>query len=145
MVTPACVSAGMSRMSYNQVLPYTRPVGASDEDAARAVYLRDLRPSAYRKTERADQEAHGEVKETLIDLAARVDKKNKTQERFAPPAKQKNLRNREFLIAMIMDDEGRSAAVPPVYYSCEGYVPFMMCIVPPSIQCKVCCFTCEPV
>ena len=106
---------GMSRTVYNQVLPYTRPVGVSDEDAARAVYLRSLRASSYRREERDSQRSKGELIDTLQDLAAIVDKKNKTQERFAPPAKQKNLRNVEFLIAMIMDDEGRSDAVPPVW------------------------------
>ena len=34
---------GVSSTVYNHVLPYTRPVGASDEDAARAVYLRSRR------------------------------------------------------------------------------------------------------
>jgi len=106
---------GMRRTIYNHVLPYTRPVGASDEDAARAVYLRSLRPSSYTIKEREDRMSTGQLIDTLQDLAAMVDKKNKTGERFVPPAKEKNLRNVEFLIAMIMDGEGRSAAVPPVW------------------------------
>ena len=105
----------MSRSQYNKVLPYTRPVGASDEDAARAMCLSMLRPSSYKKEEREDRQARGDSIETLLDLAAMVDKKNKTQERFTPPAKKKNLRNVEFLVAMVMDDEGRSDAVPPIW------------------------------
>ena len=105
----------MSRTQYNIVLPYTRPVGTSDEDAVRAVYLRGLRRSCYRKEESDAQKARGEVIDTLQDLAAGVDKKNKQQQRFTPPAKEKTLRNVEFLVAMIMDSEGRSAAVPPMW------------------------------
>jgi hypothetical protein len=108
-------SVGMSRTVYNDVLPYTRPVGASDEDAARAVYLRSLRASSYTIKERDSRMSKGQLVDTLQDLAAIVDKKNKTRQRFVPPGKTKNLRNVEFLIAMIMDDEGRSDAVPPVW------------------------------
>ena len=102
----------MSRAKYNIVLPYTRPVGASDKDAARAVYLRDLRPSCYKREERDKRVAAGCSIETLQDLAAKYDK---GQHRFVPPARQKNLRNVELLVGMIMDGEGRSDAVPPVW------------------------------
>ena len=101
----------MSRTIYNNVLPYTRPVGASDEDAARAMYLRCLRASCYRREERDKRVAAGYSIETLQDLAAKYDK---GQQRFVPPARQKHLRV-EFLVAMIMDGEGRSDAVPPVW------------------------------
>ena len=103
---------GMSRTAYNHVLPYTRPVGASDEDAARAMYLRCLRASCYRREERDKRVAAGYSIETLQNLAAKYDK---GQRRFVPPARQKHLRNVEFLVAMIMDGEGRSDAVPPVW------------------------------
>ena len=119
MVVPVAVLShssvrldGMSRTIYNHVLPYTRPVGASGEDAARAVHLRDLRASSYKREERDKRVAAGDSIETLQDLAAKYDK---GQQRFVPPAKQKNLRNVEFLVAMIMDGEGRSDAVPPVW------------------------------
>ncbi|DBB03022.1 TPA: hypothetical protein ACH3X1_013441 [Trebouxia sp. C0004] len=102
----------MSRTKYNNVLPYTRPVGASDKDAARALYLRDLRPICYKREERDKRVAAGCSIETLQDLAAKYDK---GQQRFVPPARRKNLRNVEFLVAMIMDGEGRSDAVPPVW------------------------------
>ena len=95
----------MSRIC--NVLPYTRPVGASDEDAARAGYLTLLRRSGLTKTERGD----GVVKDTLCDLSAKYDR---GQQRFTPPARKKNLRNVEFLAALILDGEGRSAAVPPI-------------------------------
>ena len=87
---------GMSRTAYNHVLPYTRPVGASDEDAARAMYLRCLRSSCYRREERDKRVAAGI--ETLQDLAAKYDK---GQQRFVPPARRKHLRNVELLVAMI--------------------------------------------
>ncbi len=66
-------SDGMSRTIYNNVLPYTRPVGASDEDAARAVYLRGLRPSCYKRDERDKRVAAGDSIETLQHLAATKD------------------------------------------------------------------------
>lgn len=52
--------------------------------------------------------------ETVQDLAAKYDNPAE-QRRFTPPAKAKNLRNREFLAAMILDGEGRSHAVPPIW------------------------------
>ena len=76
------LSDGMSRVNYT--LPYTRPVGASDEDASRARTLLGLRRSALTKTERED----GVVKDTLCDLLAKYDK---GQRRFTPPARKKNL------------------------------------------------------
>lgn len=69
----------------------------------------------YTRLERDSQRSKGELKDTLQDPAAMVDRKNKTPERFVPPARQKNLCNVEFLVAMIMDGEGRSDAVPPVW------------------------------
>ena len=103
----------MSRLKYN-VLQYTRTVDASDEDAARARCLLTMRPSSYSKRDREERAAAGKSIETLQDLAALYDDPAE-QRRFAPPAKAKNLRNREFLAAMIMDGEGRSNAVPPVW------------------------------
>jgi len=102
---------GMSRVKYS-VLPYTRPVGASDEDATRARQLLTMRSSSYNRGERERRKAAGDSIETLQDLAFKYDKE---QQRFAPPAKEKNLRNVEFLAAMILDGEGRSAAVPPIW------------------------------
>ena len=94
-------------------MPYTRPAGAFDEDAARARTLLGLRTSAYRKEEREKQMADGgKLIETLQDLAAKYDK---GQQRFTPPARKKNLRNVEFLASLILDGEGRSAAVPPIW------------------------------
>ncbi|DBB01521.1 TPA: hypothetical protein ACH3X1_000173 [Trebouxia sp. C0004] len=101
----------MSRVNYT--LPCTRPVGASDEDAARASALLFLRPSAYRKGERKKQMAdNGKLIETLEHLAAKYDK---GQQRVTPPARKKNLRNVEFFASLILDGEGRSAAVPPIW------------------------------
>ena len=95
------------------ILPYTRPEGASDKDAARARTLLRLRPSPYRKEERERQMADdGKLTETLQDLAAKYDK---GQQRFTPPARKKNLRNVEFLPSLIVDGEGRSAAGPPIW------------------------------
>ena len=85
----------MSRTAYNHVLPYARPVEASDEDTARAMYLRCLRASCYRREERDKRVAAGYSIETLQDLAAKHDK---GQQRFVPPARQKHLRNVEFLV-----------------------------------------------
>lgn len=62
---------GMSRTIYNSVLPYTRPVGASDEDAARAMYLRCLRASCYSRRDREARVAAGDSIETLQNLAAK--------------------------------------------------------------------------
>ena len=96
------------------MLSYTRTVDASDEDAARARCLLDMRPSSYSKTDREARTAAGKSIETLQDLAALYDNPAE-QRRFAPPAKAKNLRNKEFLAAMILDGEGRSHAVPPIW------------------------------
>ena len=93
----------MSRLKHN-VLSYTRTVGASDEDAARARSLLTMRPSSYSKTDREERTAAGKSIETLQDLAAKYDDPAE-QRRIAPPAKAKNLRNREFLAAMILDGE----------------------------------------
>ncbi|KAL3147722.1 hypothetical protein ABBQ32_002464 [Trebouxia sp. C0010 RCD-2024] len=103
----------MSRVKYN-VLPYTRTVGASDEDAARARSVLTMRFSFYRQNQRETPAAKGESIETVQDLAAKFDNPAE-QRRFAPPAKAKNLRNREFLVTMILDGEGRSHAVPPIW------------------------------
>lgn len=103
----------MSRSTYN-VLQYTRTVDATDEDAARARSLLIMRPSSYSKCDREARLARGDSIETLQDLAAQYDDPAE-QRRFAPPAKAKNLRNREFLAAMILDGEGRSHAVPPIW------------------------------
>ena len=103
----------MSRVKYN-VLAYPRTVDASDEDAARARCLLTVRLSSYSRTDREARTAKGDSIETVQDLAAKYDDPAE-QRRFAPPAKAKNLRNREFLVAMIMDGEGRSHAVPPVW------------------------------
>ena len=103
----------MSRVNYN-VLSYTRTMDASDEDAARARSLLIMRLSSYSKTDREARTAKGQSIETVQDLATKYDNPAEHQ-RFAPPAKAKNLRNREFLAAMIMDGEGRSNAVPPIW------------------------------
>ncbi|KAL3135430.1 hypothetical protein ABBQ32_007612 [Trebouxia sp. C0010 RCD-2024] len=103
----------MSRVKYS-VMQYTRTVGASDEDAARARSLLTMRPSSYSKRDREARTAKGENIETLQDLAAKYDDPAE-QRRFAPPAKAKNLRNVEFLAAMILDGEGRADAVPPIW------------------------------
>ena len=103
----------MSRSTYN-VLQYTRTVDATDEDAARARSLLTMRLSSYSKTDREARLAKGQSIETVQDLAAKYDNPAE-QRRFAPPAKAKNLRNREFLVAMILDGEGRSHAVPSIW------------------------------
>lgn len=103
----------MSRVKYN-VLSYTRTVDASDEDAARARSLLTMRLSSYSKIHREERTAKGESIETVQDLAAKYDDPAE-QRQFAPPAKAKNLRNRKFLVAMILDGEGRSHAVPPIW------------------------------
>ena len=103
----------MSRVKYN-MLAYPRTVDTSDEDAARARGLLTMRLSSYSRTDREARTAKGDSIETVQDLAAKYDDPAE-QRRFAPPAKAKNLRNREFLVAMIMDGEGRSHAVPPVW------------------------------
>ena len=103
----------MSRSKYN-VLQYTRTKDASDEDAARAKSLLTMRLSSYSRTHREERTAKGKSIETVQDLAAKYDN-SAEQRRFAPPAKAKNLRNREFLVAMILDGEGRSHAVPPIW------------------------------
>lgn len=103
----------MSSVKYS-VLQYTRTAGASDEDAARARSLLTMRPSSYIKRDREGRTAKGDIIETLQDLAALYDDPAE-QQRFTPPAKEKNLRNREFLSAMILDGEGRADAVPPIW------------------------------
>ncbi|DBA86107.1 TPA: hypothetical protein ACH3X1_005626 [Trebouxia sp. C0004] len=55
----------MSRTIYNHVLPYTRPVRASDEDTLRAVYLRSLRASSYRREQLDRQRIKAELIDTL--------------------------------------------------------------------------------
>lgn len=74
------------------------------------MYLRSLRRRSYRKEEQEVRKVEGRSFETLQDLAAMVDRKNKERQRFSPPAKEKTLRNVGFLVAMIMDSEGRSDA-----------------------------------
>ena len=103
----------MSRSKYT-VLQYTKTVDASDEDAARARSLLTMRFSSYSKIDREERTAKGQSIETVQDLAAKYDNPAE-QRRFAPPAKAKNLRNRELLVAMILDGEGRSHAVPPIW------------------------------
>ena len=92
-------------------MPYTRPAGAFDGDAARARTLLGLRTSAYRKEEREKQMADGgKLIETLQDLAAKYDK---GQQRFTPPARKKNLRNVEFLASLILDGEAAQPLCHP--------------------------------
>ncbi|DBB05686.1 TPA: hypothetical protein ACH3X1_012297 [Trebouxia sp. C0004] len=79
----------MSRV--NTILPYTRPEGASDEDAARARTLLRLAPAPT-----ARRSAKGKWPTTEnSSIPCRM--ADEGQQRFTPPARKKNLRNVEFL------------------------------------------------
>jgi hypothetical protein len=100
----------MSSLRCSRDLQYVPPEGASDENQARVRYLINLRKSSLTKREREQAAAAGKPTERLQDLAAKFDS---GRQRFIPPVAKKNLRNTEFLIALILDGEGRSDAVPP--------------------------------
>ena len=102
----------MGQVTYVDPLPYDPSAGATDESKARARYLRHLRLSAYRSEEASKRIARGQTTESLEMLAAKHDKH---RQRYAPPVAKKVLRNREFLVAMILDGENRSDAVPAAW------------------------------
>ena len=77
-----------------------KPAGVSKENEQRALVLCNMRQNKMKPKE--------PPRETLWDLAAKYDKG--VGRRWKS---QNVLHNREFLIALILDGEGRSDAVPP--------------------------------
>ncbi|DBA79709.1 hypothetical protein WJX77_006565 [Trebouxia sp. C0004] len=83
-----------------------KPVGVSEDGKNRALVMCNMRQNKLTKTER--QALRGPPPETLWELAAKHDKG--VGRRWKS---QKVLHNREFVIALILDGEGYSDAVPP--------------------------------
>ena len=81
-----------------------KPAGVSKENEQRALVLCNTRQNKMKSNE--------PPKETLWDLAAKYDKGVGRRWRS-----QNVLHNKEFLIALILDGEGRPDAVPPSW--CE--------------------------
>ena len=89
-------------------LPYPQPEGCSENGAARAKQLCQLRLSKFPADERAKYSDADNMR-TLEGVLCDKDKEV-ARKRFRPNSK--NLRNAEYLISLILTSEGHSEAVP---------------------------------
>ena len=97
------------------------PVGATPEGVERALDLCALK--CQRKGNKSDPEAADPNLQSLLE----VDKKDPLyqlyKQRLGPPEKKSRLRNKAFLIALILEGEGHSSSIPPAWQVPEDKLP----------------------
>ena len=114
MASPVRNQKLFNRVTSN---PYTPPVGATPEGIRRAEQLQYLRKQNTKFTD-GSCPPFLEVYCKVFDTK-RPSRRNKTQTN----GEGKGLRNAEFLIAWILENEGHATAIPPDWWVVKGNLP----------------------